>query len=184
MKADDWKNNIKDEEIDQYDYINWEREGKVIEKYSRYIGAFLIYFNKLEHELNRAISTCFADDLVHEGYLITKDLTFRNKIELFNNLFFERASFSKKKEIPIKKLKTLYNDLNSMNTFRNIIVHADWLTLDKKYYVRTKFVIDSEDGFLKGKKVKITPGMINVNLNKIEVLINKIDEIENYNYWD
>jgi len=181
MKINNWKNNIKDETIDQYDYVGLNNnEDKIIKKYSEIIGSFLIQFNNLEHELNLAISYYFIDDMVHEGYLISKNLMFRNKIELFNDLYLTKLSFSEKKDLGLKKLKHLYNDLISINTFRNYVIHANWLTLDKENYVRTKLVTDNEGGIVKGKKVKITPSVIRININKINTIINQICYIKEY----
>ena len=180
MKIDDWKNKVKGEDIEQYDFVDFDNETKVLSKFSEVIGNFLIYFNNLEHELNLAIACIFIDDAVHMGYLVTKELMFRNKIELFNDLYSTSIFYSKKKEVGIKKLKILYKDLTNMNIFRNNIIHADWLTLDKDNYVRTKIITDDEGKMVKGKKIKITPGIIKANINKIESIVNKLDEIQQY----
>lgn len=180
MKTHKWKNIIRKEIIDQDDYVDWDDEEKIIKKYAKTIGSFLISFNVLEYELNLTISHFFCDDAVHEGYLVTKDLMFRNKVELFNNLFLAILGFSTKKEIGLKKLKYLYKKLTEINIFRNYVIHANWLTLDKDNFVRTKLIIDTEGGYIKGKKIKITPGTIRKKENEIKSIINQLDKIEEY----
>ena len=166
---------IKKMEIEQYDYVNDENEDKIVEKYAKSIGQLLIHFNNLDHELNQAISHIFCDDAIHQGYSVTKDLMFRNKVELFNDLYTQLIASTDKMKKMIK-LNFLYNELLNLNTFRNSVIHANWLTLDEDCYVRTKVIVDKDDGWIKGKMIKITPRMIVVKSRRIDTIIEKISE--------
>ena len=160
--------------MDQYDYIFDEYIYNVSDKYSKLIGSFIIKFSELEHELNTAIADLSFDDCHEPGYLITEKLSVRNKIDLFYRMCIERSVYkggnSKER---LKKIKVWFD---SINTFRNNLVHANWLTLKKNGYVRIKFVVDSENGYIKFKSIKITPKIIREKIREIEKRINMIDE--------
>lgn len=169
MKLD----NVK-EDLDQYDFYDDEYIEKVSERYSRLIGEFIIKFNDLEHELDIAIAKTFIDDDCSVGYRITKLLNVYNKIELFYEIYLERATFvSRKNKI---KLKTIKKNLDSIRIFRNQLVHANWSTLNKEGFVRTKIESDKENGTLKLVKVKILPKTIKNFINKLDLMIIKIWE--------
>jgi len=173
------ENQQTDEIIEQYDYCDEDENLKLfLKKYSEPIGVFLFSFSSLEHELNTSISEFFIDDAVHLGYLVIKNLSFRNKIDLFNDLLTSYLAFSKNKELNIKKSKIVYQNLILINSFRNNIVHADWTTLDKNNFVRTKIVVDEDGEMVKGRRVKISVKDINRNIKNIYLIIEQLDKIK------
>ena len=132
----------------------------------------MIYFSYLEHDLNCAIAD--LDDDCHEnGYVIIEKLTIYNKIDLFYKFYVRLESFNDKKtKIKLDEIKS---ELLRINTFRNDIAHANWQTLNKKGFVRTKIVVDAEEGFVKFQKIQITPKIIRNNIKAIHKLMNKIE---------
>ena len=55
-------------------------------------------------------------------------------------------------------------------------MHANWQSLSDKGFVRTKIIVDNQDGYVKFKKTKITPKIIREKIKEIDELIQEIDE--------
>ena len=167
----------KDLEIlEQLDYFEDDYINKVFDKYSQLIGRFLIEFSRLEHDFNITIAEFFGDDYHETGYIIIKKLMFFNKIELFYDLYIRPISFSEKNKKKKEKLLNIKERLNKINTFRNRVVHANWASLNKDGFVRTKIITDYRvDGAVKFERVKITPKIIKKNISEINRLIDTIE---------
>ena len=172
IKKDKDLENIK-EDLQQEDYYDSDYIEKVSEKYSKLIGIFIIKFNELEHELNRAIAKTFIDDDDSVGYRVIKLLNVSNKIELFYEIFLEITTSTDGK---VEKLKKIKKKLDEARIFRNKLVHANWSTLTKEGYVRTKIESNKENGAIQLVKVKILPKTIKGFIDKVESLIIKIWE--------
>jgi len=171
---------IKKEYLEQEDYYDNEYIEKVSEKYAGLIGSFIIKFSELEYEIDQAIAKSFIDDCDSEGYRIIKFLNINNKIELFYEIYLERANFINKKNIPL--LKKIKKDLDSLRIFRNQLAHANWTTLTKEGYVRTKIESDKHDGMINLVKVRILPRIIRDYTNRLDSTLLKIgDYLENGN---
>lgn len=165
--------NIYDE-LNQYDFSDGEYLEKVAKKYFPLIGEFLISFSILEQELNLAIADFLHDDCHETGFVIIEKLTTSNKIDLFYKMYVRLESFNNKKHKSI--LDKLRNQLNDLNSFRNNIVHANWQSLSNDGYVRAKIVVDTDEGFVKFKKVLMTPKIIRQKIIEIDRLSEKIDK--------
>ncbi len=161
------------DELEQYDFLDEKYLEKVVDKYSPLVGLFLINFSCLEHELNLAIVDIFADDHHEPGYVIIEKLTTRNKIELFHKMYVRLESFKDEKSKDV--LNEIRLRLESINTFRNSIVHANWQSLSKDGFVRTKIIVDNQEGYVKFKKIQIIPKIIREKTKEIDKLIKKID---------
>lgn len=162
------------DELGQYDFLDEEYLDEVIDKYSPLVGQFLINFSCLEHELNLAIADIFADDYHETGYVIIEKLTTRNKIELFHKMYIRLESVKDKSSKDV--LNKIKGQLESINTFRNSIVHANWQSLSKDGLVRTKIMVDNQEGYVKFKNIKITLKIIQKKIKDIDKLIEKIYE--------
>jgi hypothetical protein len=163
------------EALGQYDYYDEEHLEKVIEKYSFLIGLFVVKFSSLEHEIDVAIAEFFGDDYYETGYVIIENLSISNKIDLLYKIYARLESFNEKKHKQL--LDQIKNRLAAINTFRNFIVHANWETLTKEGFVRVKIMVDNQEGFVKLKKIQITPKIIRDNIKEISKLL---DAIFNY----
>jgi len=162
--------------LEQYDYYDDTQIEKAFDKYSKLIGAFLIRFSQIEHDLNIYIAETFIDDDHSKGYRLIKNLSFSNKIQLFYEIFLEIATFTNLKNKV--KLKRIIESLKEINTFRNKLAHANWSTLTKKGFVRTKIVSNNEDGTIQFINVKILPRDIKKFIENIESII---DDLADYN---
>ena len=161
------------DELEQYAYPDSEYLEKVADRYSSPIGLFLINFSILEHDLNIAIADCLHDDAHEPGFVILEKLTTSNKIDLFYKMYVRLESFKDKKNK--ETLNKIREQLESLNTFRNNIVHANWQSLTKDGFVWTKIVVDSQEGYVKFRKVQITPKIIKQKIKEIEKLTDLID---------
>lgn len=154
---------------DDYEYIH-----KVMEKYAVSVGTFLIHFSLLENQLNENIAEVIHHGTHEPGFVVIKGLSTRNKIDLFYDLYKHPEQFTNKK---IKgQLKELAKQLIQSNTFRNSIVHADWQSLSKNKFVRTRIVVDGDEGYVKFRKVEMTLRIIRSEINKVKRLTDKLEE--------
>lgn len=161
------------EELDQYDYSDGEYLEKIADKYTEPIGLFLINFSILEQDLNIAVAD-FISDRAHEmGFVVIEKLTTANKIELFYKMYVRLESFKDKKNKEV--LNKIRDQLQELNSFRNNLVHAKWQSLAKDGYVQTKIVVDNQEGFVKFRRVQVTPKIIKQRIKEIKKLIDLID---------
>ena len=168
-------NNQKDyDELDQYDFSDGEYLEKVADKYFPIVGEFLISFSILEQDINIAIADFLHDDCHETGFVIIEKLTTSNKIDLFYKMYVRLESFNNKKHKAI--LIKIKKQLVKLNSFRNSIVHASWQSLTKEGFVRTKIIVDNEEGFVKFKKIEIKPKIIRQKIKEIDKLSEQIDE--------
>ena len=75
------------------------------------------------------------------------------------------------------KLGSYRKALQQLNKFRNIIVHANWLSLTKDFYVRSRIVVDPEEGSIKFKQFKITPQAIRKEIKRLELITAKLEHL-------
>jgi hypothetical protein len=94
------------------------------------------------------------------------------KIDLFRKLFHGFAKSTHPKYVA--RLKSLVERLHAARIFRNAVVHANWNTLEKTGYVRTK--IDESDGEVIFKKVRVTPKVINAQTRRVVTLERRLDD--------
>ncbi len=167
---------VKYDDLEQYDTC-WNDEVifKKQEKYAFCIGMFLIAFSHLEHSLEIALANLINDRSHDEGYIIIKDLEMFEKIELYYNLAFPRVdSLPKRRVLKLKRLDIMRKKIEKISILRNKIAHAKWNTLDKDGFVRVDTKTNKENGFIKFKKFKITPVLINTGIRDIEILSEQI----------
>ena len=137
-----------------------------IATYSNLIGTFIINWSKLEHELNVAISNVINDGEHKVGHLIIDNLTAFKKIELFHRLYLDmEKTTSKSNAINLLSLKYKLMELNS---FKNNIVHANWQTLSKKGFVKTKTRQNEDDGSMEFRNVLIKPVTIRTQIKDVK----------------
>ena len=154
----------KIEPLDQYDFP-WNEDEFIFlhkEEYSGSIGEFLISFSNLESALNLMVVNLINGRGHELGYKVIKSLSYSNKIHLAKDLYLlniELISNQKTKEKKREEFKLILEKLNDLGESRNRIAHANWVTLDKYGYVRTKISSD-ESGLVHFIKIKITPKLM------------------------
>jgi len=158
---------------DQFDYVDTEYLERVRERYCPLIGSFLIDFSLLEHALDLAIAEFIFDDSDELGFVVTERLSVGNKIELFYKMYARMASCVDTSHR--SALKGIKKQLVLLNEFRNSVVHACWGSLSKYGLVRTRTVVDTQDGHVKFKRVRISPRTIRSKDAEAERLVEKLE---------
>lgn len=164
---------IKHEKLEQWDLLTDDYIDKAEDRYAPWIGYFFITFSELEHELDTTIADHLMDRSHEMGYMVLAGSNLHSKIELFRKLFHLHAKYLKPKAL--SRLKRLVKRLHELRVFRNYLAHANWSTLDRAGYVRTK--IDEKDGEVVLKKVRITPTKIKTWIARIEKAGVEIDDL-------
>lgn len=161
------------QDLEQFDYVDTEYLERVRARYCPLIGSFLIDFSLLEHALDLAIAEFIFNDSDELGFIITERLSVGNKIELFYKMYARMAScVDTRHQIALKGIK---EQLVSLNEFRNSVVHACWGSLSKYGLVRTRTVVDSQDGHVKFKRVRISPKTIRSKDAETERLVEELE---------
>ena len=163
------------EDLNQYDYFHAAETRAVVKKYAHSIGVFLINFSELEHILNLAIAEILGNGRSHDvGYVVIESLSTQNKIELFHKTYTRLAGSLQKSK---NKVNSVAKKLKGLNKFRNSLVHANWLSVDSVGFVRTKLIVGADDGYVKFRKTKITPLMINQKNKESQSLAAEIPDL-------
>lgn len=157
---------IELEQFDAYDYDFMQKKWPLFDKR---IGSLLIAFSELEQTLDKAVAFMVSEHSDDLGFRVTMDLTFRQKIELFNRLCRFYLVITDKKG-DLKYFKKFVHELISAGEIRNIVAHAKWMSLDNEGFVRSKTGID-EDAYVRFRYYKLSPKV----LYTLERRINKID---------
>ncbi len=163
----------KKTDLDQYDWGMGEVIDTQRDRYAPLIGQFLIDFSILENNLNIALAEAIHGRTHELGYVIVEKLSMSNKIDLFNKLYLRMVHLqSAEGKAALKLVKQRLEDIN---TFRNIIAHANWATMDQEKFVRTKVRIDKDEGSVSFKNIKVTTPIIRAQTREISRLTNSLD---------
>lgn len=158
------KNNDKTETLEQYDFP-WSEDEYIFANKSEYaeaIGDFLISFSNLESALNLLVVEMVNDRSHDLGYKVIKSLGYANKINLARDLYLPTIHHipnNKIRERRKNEFEIILKKLNQLGESRNKIAHANWVTLDKNGYVRTKIKSD-ETGTVQFIRIKITSSIM------------------------
>ena len=92
--------------MEQFDTYDSDYMIKNISIYDKRIGALLIAFSELEQTLDQAISFMIFDDSDDFGKRITMEMTYIQKIRLYDRFFKNYLVVTKKKD-QLEKLKEI-----------------------------------------------------------------------------
>ncbi len=149
--------------------------------YPQAIGNFLIAFSYLETSLDHLIITIISDRSDEPGYRIVKYLNFRNKTELAREEYWNMITYisnKRLKEKHKKKFEVIFQKLVELSEFRNKVVHANWMTLDERGYVRVKIGKNSEYGWIEFENWKITPDLLHKFTRQANAIGSRIDSFK------
>jgi hypothetical protein len=164
--------------LEQYDNPYGEAMDKHESDYSVAIGRFLISFSYLENALDSLVSQAIHSGTDEAGYRVIKYLNYRNKVNLALDIYRQVLSFITKKrlkELNTKRLEIVTAKLIELGEFRNKIAHANWMTVDRRGYVRVKMLEDHNKGRLMFEKIKMTPNIIYKFTRQCHAVASKID---------
>jgi hypothetical protein len=124
--------------LQQYAFLNKYLEGDneaFFEIISPHIGFVVINFNLLEERLTSFLCQIISERSDAQGLIITHGMSYNAKVDLFdryagymNNIRDKSLEFHRK----------LIDDLKESGRLRNLVVHAEWDTIDKEGYVFVK----------------------------------------------
>lgn len=171
MKSNSKKNL---EDLDQYDYVDDEWIGEVSPDYIKAIGLFLIQFSSLEHTINLGIAEQINERTHFPGYQIIELLSTRNKIDLLSRM--GSSYFAAVNPTQLAKFKEIISRIKGLNDFRNKLVHANWMSVERDGTVRTRIVIDSDEGQVQFERTKMTPELIHSKSNEISNIQEEFEE--------
>ena len=161
------------EELEQYDYVDDEYIDEVSPDYIEAIGLFVLNFSALEHQLNIEIAEKINPSNHLFGYQIVELLSAKSKIDLFSRLINSWIFFSNK-ELKTKGIYIL-SKLKGFNSFRNKVIHANWMSLRKDGTVRTSMAVD-DNGEVQFERTKLTSEIINKKSEEISKFLEELEE--------
>lgn len=164
------------ERIEQYDFVDQDMIDENIKSYGSAIGEFLIEFSALEHSLNLLLAERINGRAHEPGYQVVELLNTKNKISLLSRMSSLEMFYAQKDSLALKKLKSLIKKLNELNSFRNKVAHANWMSLSKEGTVRTRIVVDSESGAVEFERTPMTPELIELQTNEVVILAAELQE--------
>jgi len=119
-------------------YLEGDNE-EFLESIAPLIGYIVYEFNSLEERLTSFICQLISDRSDDQGLILTYKMTYSAKVDLFDR-YTSWAQRTCEKTIPIhdeylKKLK-------ECGRLRNMVLHAEWDSVDKEGYTLVKLKID------------------------------------------
>jgi hypothetical protein len=160
---------VKSEALEQYDLAYSGYVDKVARQYEARIGRLFIRFSELEHDLDIAIADHLPDRSHELGYLVLEGYNLHNKIELFRKLLHTHTKLLRPSQL--KKFQSIVKKLHEARIFRNYVAHANWRTLERSGYVRTR--VSEKEGEVVFKKVRVTPAVLDAWCRRID----RLDEL-------
>ncbi len=131
--------------LEQFSFLTKNLEDnneEFLELISSHVGHLIFEFNLLEERLTSFIWFLISDRSDSKGVLLTHNMTYSAKVDLFNRY----SSYMQK--IVDKELSThkrMIEDLKESGRLRNMVVHAEWNTVDLEGFAFTKFRFKEND---------------------------------------
>jgi hypothetical protein len=141
--------------------------------YPESIGNFLIKFSSFENSIDKWVADGISDRSHHQGYHVLQLLKTSNKIDLLERMTLLMLTHFKP-DMRVE-FKEIISNMRSLNSFRNKIVHANWISLRNNGDVQTRVSIDKDEGFVQFEKTNITPKIIDQSIDKMENLMESLD---------
>lgn len=142
--------------------------------YPESIGHFLIMFSSFENNIDKWVADGINERGHHPGYHVLPLLSTSSKIALLERMTLLLLTHYKPERRA--EFKDIISTIRSINSFRNKIVHANWVSLRSNGDVQTKVSIDKDEGSVQFEKTKITPELIDRSVEEMENLVEKLNE--------
>ena len=134
----------KDIYVGQYAFETKNLDGPsedFLEKSAHLIGYIVHSFNSLEEELSSQISALFFDDWDILGLMVTCNMSYSQKVDLFERfLVVEKAA----REKSVSCFEELIKNLRDVGRLRNKVVHADWQSAHPDGYTLCRVKVDAK----------------------------------------
>lgn len=171
-------------DANQFDNIEYTQEGldKVFGILTKEIGSLLVTFSELEHSLDIAVAETF-DNRNHEvGMIVTKKLSYIQKVMLFYDLALRINSYH---NLDLRnQLKGLKKELIYLAEIRNVVAHAKWLSITEGAYVRSQVGSNVESGAPFIKYYKINKSVLrnaSLRISEANLAVDKLRENLTFN---
>lgn len=168
----------KKQQMDQYDSgsLGEPVPEEILEQYAPKIGELILTFSELEHILNGELVKAISDRADTVGYSVIGGMRYRQKIELFTNLFGPLVYSVGNKELG-ETLDDLVSRLISTSEYRNNVAHAEWCNMDEDSHVRVK---------IKSDKLGTTSIFNKITIEAVEKQIEEIVDLSEdlYEFYD
>lgn len=115
---------------------------------SSVIGRITMNFSALEDTLSECIIKVIGQSNV-VGQIITAELSFKNKINLFSSLYFElkdKVEFNAFPGLETEHFKEIIKALNKCEILRNEVIHSKFSHKVKEKIIRTKVTAKQKIG--------------------------------------
>jgi hypothetical protein len=131
----------KEKNIHHYSFETKNLEGdtdEFLDSVAPEIGHLIFDFNSLEESLTSLLCMIINDRTDSPGLIVTHGMSYSAKVDLLKR-YAEHAQSVAKREI--KSHKNVMSELKECGTLRNMVVHAEWETVDVDGYTLIKVKI-------------------------------------------
>ncbi|MBU0697667.1 MAG: hypothetical protein KKE39_14255 [Bacteroidetes bacterium] len=159
--------------LQQYAFLNKYLEGdneSFFEIISPQIGFVVIDFNLLEERLTSFLCQIISDRSDAKGLIITHSMSYNAKVDLLDRY---AGYMNNIREKSIESHRKLIEDIKESGRLRNLVVHAEWDTVDKDGYAFVK---------LRSQRNDIVQEFAQLDVDSLIDIRNKI--IDTYNSFD
>lgn len=144
-----------------------------LENISSHIGHVVIEFNLLEERLTALICQLIINDIDATGLIITQNMSFSAKVDLFNRYsLYTQEVTGRKIEVHEKHIEQLKESAR----LRNLVVHADWSHADLEGFTFVKLRI--KDGKMDQEFIQLDEDSLIHVRNVIIETYNAFDDYE------
>lgn len=119
-----------------------ENNTEFLELISSHVGHLVFEFNLLEERLSSFIWMLISERSDSKGVLITQNMNYSAKVDLFSR-YSSYIQNILEKEISIHS--KMIQDLKECGRLRNMVVHAEWNSVDLDGYAFIKFHYKQND---------------------------------------
>lgn len=164
---------IKQKQLQQFAFLNKYLEDdneEFLELIAPQIGFIVFDFNLLEERLTSFICQIINYNNDAKGLIITHNMTYASKVDLFDRYSSYTQHILNKN---IESHKKFIEDLKESGRLRNMVVHAEWNTVDEENYTFVK---------LRTTKNGLVQEFAQLDYDSLIDVRNKI--IETHNYFD
>ena len=155
-------------------------QNKYLRQIAYWVGYFIFEFNDLDDTLTNisGLHINGGDFRVYE-HIFLSGLSFNQKIDLLDKHYkYELAwvSLGDGKESDKEKVKKVIDELKEIAKLRNIIVHANYYSLDSNGNIKAKSKFADED--IEEDWVAITRDFLVDSINQIIDFIDRLEEFD------
>ena len=156
----------------KYPDVSEESLSGYSENVKQSIGEVVVWFEDLDTQLSSAISFLLKrDDTV--GQIVTAELSFKSKVNLFGVLFRQERPSSE----DLERLEELCGACFQIEALRNQVVHSKWLNvLEGTGMVRSKYTARHKKG-LKHQTEVLTPNQVESIAMHCGYISHAVDEL-------